>query len=156
MCDYLNINSPRKKKHDLRILIHNVPLDYLVISENKLNNSFPNAQLRINNYEKRARRDRDKQGVGLIEFVRKSLICKRLRKYESLNIEVICSEVTISNKNWVIFSIYRPPDYSNLLAFFKELGKYLNQTRENYHNFIVMGDFNIDIRQTILESHTLD
>ena len=74
-------------------------------------------------------------------------MCKRLRKYESLNIEVICSEVTISNKNWVIFSIYRPPDYSNLLAFFKELGKYLNMASENYDNFIVMGDFNIDIRQ---------
>ena len=83
-------------------------------------------------------------------------MCKRLRKYESLNIEVICSEVTISNKNWVIFSIYRPPDYSNLLAFFKELGKYLNQASENYDNFIEMGDFNIDIRQTSPESHKLD
>ena len=62
----------------------------------------------------------------------------------------------MSNKNWVIFSIYRPPDYSNLLAFFKELGKYLNMASENYDNFIVMGDFNIDIRQTSPESHKLD
>ena len=52
--------------------------------------------------------------------------------------------------------IYRPPDYSNLLAFFKELGKYLNMASENYDNFIVMGDFNIDIRQTSPESHKLD
>ena len=59
-------------------------------------------------------------------------MCKRLRKYESLNIEVICSEVTTSNKNWVIFSIHRPRDYSNLLAFFKGPGKYLNQASENY------------------------
>ena len=83
-------------------------------------------------------------------------MCKRLRKYESLNIEVICSEVTISNKNWVIFSIYRPSDYSNLLAFFKELGKYLNQASENYDNFVMMGDFNTDIRQTSPEPHKLD
>ena len=83
-------------------------------------------------------------------------MCKRLRKYESLNIEVICSEVTISNKNWVIFSIYRPPDYSNLLAFFEELGKYLDQVSENFDNFIVMTDFNIDKRQTSFESHKLD
>ena len=59
--------------------------------------------------------------------------------------EVICSEVTISDKTCVIFSIHRPPDYSNLLAFFKELGKYLNQACENYDNFTVMGDFDIDI-----------
>ena len=110
----------------------------------------------INNYEIRARRDRDKHGGGLIEFVRKGLICKRLRNYESLNIEVICSEATISNKNWVIFSVYRPQNYSNLLALFKELGKYLNMASENYDSFIVMGDFNIDIRQTSPESHKLD
>ena len=56
----------------------------------------------------------------------------------------------------VIFSIYKAPDYSNLLAFFKELRKYLNQASENYDNFIVMGNFNIDIRQTSPESHKLD
>ena len=93
---------------------------------------------------------------GVIEYVRKGLTCKRLRKYESLNIEVICSEVTMSNKTWVIFSIYRPPDYSHLLAFFKEVGKYLNQVCENYDNFIVMGDFNIDVGQTSPQPHKID
>ena len=78
-----------------------------------------------------------------------------LRKYESLNIEIIFSRVTISNKTWVIFSVYGPPDYSYLLAFHKELGKYLNQACENYDNFIVMRDFNIDIRRTSQESHKL-
>ena len=139
-----------------RLIIHDVSTDYFVISETKLDNSFPNALLTINIQEIRTRRDRDKHGVDLIEFVRKGLICKRLRKYESLNIEVISSEVTISNKNCVIFSIYKAPDYSNLLAFFKELRKYLNQASENYDNFIVMGNFNIDIRQTSPESHKLD
>ena len=84
--------------HYLRPIIHDVPLDYFVISKTKLDNSFPNTQLTINNYEIRARRDRDKHGGDLIEFVRKGLICKSLRNYESLNIEVICSEVTISKK----------------------------------------------------------
>ena len=146
LCAYLNINSLRNKMHDLRLIINDVPLDYFVIGETKLDNSFPNVQLTINNYEIRARRDRDKQEGGLIELVRKGLIRKRLRKYESLNIEVISSEVTISNKTWIIFSIYRPPDYTNLLTFFKGLGKYLNQACQSYDNFIVMGDFNIDLR----------
>ena len=48
--------------------------------------------------------------------------------------------------------MYRPPDYSNLLAFFKELGKYLNQACETCDNFIVMTDFHIDVRQTSPES----
>ena len=93
--------------HYLRLIIHVVPLDYLVISETKLDDSLPNAQLTMNNYEIRARGDRGKDG-GLVEFVRKGLICKRLKKYDLLNMEVICSEVKISNKISVIFSIYRP------------------------------------------------
>ena len=44
----------------------------------------------------------------------------------------------MSNKNWVIFCIHRPPDYFHLLAFFKELGKYLTEACENYDNFIVI------------------
>ena len=53
--------------HYLRVIIHDVPLDYLVISDD----SFLNAQLTMSNYEIRARKDRDKYGGGLIEFVRK-------------------------------------------------------------------------------------
>ena len=156
LCGYLNINSLRNKIRDLRLIIHDVPIDYFVIRETKLDNSIPNAQLTIDNYEIRTRRDRDKHGGGLIEFVRKGLICKRLRKNDSLNIEVICSEVNIPNKNWVVFIIYRLPDYSNLLALFRELGKYLNLASENYDNFIVMKDFNVGIRQTSPESRKLD
>ena len=63
---YLNINSLRKKIHDLREIIHDVPLVYLVISETKFDDSFPNAQLTMGNYETRARKDRDKHGGCLI------------------------------------------------------------------------------------------
>lgn len=96
-------------------------------------------------FEIRARSDGGKYGGSLIGVVGKGLICKRLRKYVSSNVEVACSELMVSNKNWVI-SIYRPPNNSNILAFFKEPGKYLIQTCENYGNVIVMGAFNIDIR----------
>ena len=64
--DYLNINSLRNKIHDLRLIIHDVLLDYFVISKTKLDNSVPSAQLAISNYGIRARRDREKHGGGLI------------------------------------------------------------------------------------------
>ena len=106
--------------HYSRLIIHVVPLDYLVISETKLDDSLPNAQLTRNIYKIRTWGYREKDG-GLIELVRKGIICKRLKKYDLLNIEVICSKVKISNKISVIFSIYRPPGYSNLLASLKNL-----------------------------------
>ena len=80
LCGYLNINKLRNNIHDLRLIIHEDPSDYFVISETNLDNSLPNAQLTINNYEIWARRDRDKHGGRLIEFVRKGLMCKNMRR----------------------------------------------------------------------------
>ena len=86
---YLNMNRLRNKIDNLRLMIHDVPIDYFIISETKLENSFPNAQLAISNYEIRARRDRDKHQGSLNEFIRKGLLCKSLRKNGSLNISFL-------------------------------------------------------------------
>ena len=48
-CGYLN--SPRNKIHALKKVIYGILLDYFVISETKLDDSFPSAQLTMNNYE---------------------------------------------------------------------------------------------------------
>ena len=65
---YLNINSLRNKVIDLGEILKDLPLDYLVISETNLDESFSNSQFKLNGYEVRARRDRYKHGSGLIEF----------------------------------------------------------------------------------------
>ena len=40
---YFNINRIRNKIADLQIIIQNIPPDYLVLSETKLGENFPNA-----------------------------------------------------------------------------------------------------------------
>ena len=144
---YLNINSLRNKIIDVREVIGKLSLDYFVISETKLDESFPSAQFNISNYEIRNRRDRDKNGGGLIEFVRKGFITKRLKDYETQICETICSEFTISKRKWICFSVYRPPSYNNLIIFFEELTKSVCKALNRYDNIIVMGDFIIDINK---------
>ena len=144
---YLNINSFRNKIIDVREVIGKVSLDYFVISETKLDESFLSAQFNISNYEIRNRRDRDKNGGGLIEFVRKGFITKRLKDYETQICETICSEFTLSKKKWICFSLCRPPSYNNLIIFFEELTKSVSKSLNTYDNIIVMGDFNIDINK---------
>ena len=63
---YLNINSVPNKIADLRIIIQNIPLDYHVLSEMKLDESYPNTQLKLDGYEIKARWDRDNYGGGFI------------------------------------------------------------------------------------------
>ena len=137
---YLNINSLRNKVIDLGEILKDLPLDYLVISETKLDESFPNSQLKLNGYEVRARRDGHKNGGGLIEFVRQGFINKRLKKYEPNYSECIYSEFTISNKKWICFSIYRPLSTENIKTFFEEMNEVISKALCKYESLIVISN----------------
>ena len=124
---FLNINFLRNKIVDAREVFGKLQHDYFVLSETKLDDSFPSAQFYIENYEIRNRSDRDKNGGGLIEFVRKGFITKKIKEYEAKVSETIASEFTTSNKKWFCLSVYRPPTSTNLDIFFKELTNFLSK-----------------------------
>ena len=145
---YLTLNSLRNKIVDAREVFGKLQLDYFVLSETKLDDSFPSAQFYIKNYEIRNRRDRDKNVGGLIEFVRKGFITKKIKEYEIKVSETIASEFIISKKKWFCLSVYRPPTSNNLDLFFEELTNSLSKAVNKYDNLIVMGDFNIDLNKT--------
>ena len=75
---YSNINSLRNKSTDLRVIQKFLSLHYFVLSETKLDEGFPKAQLTVDGYEIRARRGINKYGGGLIEYVRKGWSVKGL------------------------------------------------------------------------------
>ena len=145
---YLNINSLRNKIVDAREVFGKLQLDYFVLSKTKLDDSFPSAKFYIENFEIKNRRDRNKNGGGLIEFVRKGFITKKINEYETKLSETIASEFTISKKKWFCLSVYRPPTSTNVDIFFEELRNSLSKAVNKYGNLIVMGDFNIDLNKT--------
>ena len=57
-----NINSLRNKIIDLKEIIQYLNLDDFVLSETKIDSRFPSAQFAIDNYEIKARRDRNGNG----------------------------------------------------------------------------------------------
>ena len=93
-------------------------------------------------------RDSDKNASGLIEFVRKGFITKKIKEYETKVSETIASEFTISKKKFFCLSVYRPPTSTNLDIFFEELTNSLSKAVNKYDNLIVMGDFNVDLNKT--------
>ena len=130
---------------DIREMIGRLQLDYFVISETKLDSSFPSAQFHTGGYEIRNRRDRGKIEGGLIEFFKKGIITKRLKVLETNLSETICTEITVSNKRWFCMSVYRPPFFSNIDTFFDELTISLSKVVTKFDNLIIMGDFNIAV-----------
>ena len=69
-----------------------------MISETKLNEECPNAQFLISDYGIKSRRDRNKHSGGLLELVRKGLICKTIAIPSNITNEIISSKLTIKNK----------------------------------------------------------
>ena len=127
---------------DLRTLLNKFSPHYFVLAETKLDEGFPNSQFVIDQYEIRTRRDRNKNGGGLIEYVRKGLICKSLEDTFNLNSEIIA----IENNKSAIFTTYRPPCRSNIETFLGDLSSLLNKCLSKYDNAIILGDFNNDVK----------
>ena len=121
LLSYLNINSIRYKINDLRVLVSKFLPHYLDLSETKINGEFPNSQFFIENSDMQNRKGRNKHGGGLMEFVRKGLIYKRIEVPKNVVSEIIASDNTIKNMKWAIVSAYRPPNNFNIRNFFNDL-----------------------------------
>ena len=140
---FLNINILRNKIIHLRNIAEKCLPDVLLIEETKLSAEFKTEIFLLNNYEPPMRRDRNEHGGGLMLYARNGVVCNRLTLYETTSLELLCSELIVCKKKWIIFGVYRPLD-SNLDDFFANLSVSLNQALDRYDNVIVMGDINID------------
>ena len=115
---HLNINPLRAKILSLKEILHKTPIDILCIDETKLDETFPDAQFMIENYKfPPFRKDRNKNEVGKMVFIRKELLAKRLEDFETKSTETICIELVISKRKWCIIFTYRPPKYFSCRRF---------------------------------------
>jgi exonuclease III len=73
---------------DFPSFVYTNTVDMLIIAETKIDNSFPDAQFKIDNYHF-CRADRNAHGGGLIVYVRSDLACDRKNKLECKTIESI-------------------------------------------------------------------
>ena len=107
---------------------------------------FPNSQFIIDQYEIRTRRDRNKNGARLREYVKKGLICKSFECKINLNSKIILSKITIKNNKWAIFIACRPSCNSNIETLLGDLLNLLNKYLSKYDNVIIIGAFNINVK----------
>ena len=121
LISFLNINSVRSKITDLRFVMERCLPDIMVIEETKLSSEFKTESFLINNYQKPIRPDRNEFRGCLIQIIRKGVACNRVSTFESPEIECIYSELVACKRRWVVFSVYRPPEASNMELFFGKL-----------------------------------
>ena len=93
-------------------------IDILLVSETKIDDSFPIVQFSLNGYTEPYRLDRNTHGGGLLLYIRNDINTKPLRLVSN-RIECIILEVKISNKKWLLLGNYNPQTNSFVFICFK-------------------------------------
>ena len=122
-----------------------------MISETKVDESFPNQQFKINGY-KMFRKDRYRFDGGLMFYVNEQIPSKVL-SLESIpmDIELILLEFTVKNRRWLCVGIYRLPS-QNKKYFTDHLSKTLGRLSRQYDKTVLIGDFNLAIDNKSLKN----
>ena len=144
----INSNSISNKLDDIRITIADF-VDILVITESKLDQSFPESQFFINRFSKPFRKDRNRHGGELLMYLKEDIPQKELSFNLPSDIEIIIIELNINKIKWLVCGCYHPPSESDEY-FFYHLGKVLDDFSTKHDGFVLLGDFNVQENETIL------
>ena len=121
-----------------------------LLSETKLDDSFPDQQSHVNGY-KMFRKDRNKFGGDLILFVKENIPYKVLNTFRfSEECEMISIDFSISNKKWLLLGIYNPPSQNEAL-FVEQIKLALNTYSTTCEYFLLLGDFNVTTKNSKLQ-----
>ena len=140
---YSQHNSLSSKFDDLKVLICGMS-DISIITETKLDDTYPISQFHIDGYSMPYRLDRNRNDGGVIIYAREDIPSKVLRKHLFLNdIEGIFVEINFRKRKWLLCGTYHPPSQSDQY-YFDNIDKALDVYCQ-YEKIMLVGDFNAQI-----------
>ena len=121
----------------------------MMISETKLDNTFPNGQFLIDGFNEPIRLDRNKNRGGILLFITEGIPTKVL-SFETLSIEGFFIEINLYKKKWLLFCSYNL-DSNNIKNHLSALSVSLKIYSSQHENCIVMGYFNVEVENRDME-----
>ena len=149
----LNINSLAPKFDQLCEVIGK-NLDVLTIQETKLDPSFPTQQFLLPGYSVPYRLDRNRDGGGVLIYIREDIPSKLLTKHNfSENVEGLFVEINLRKSKLLFFGGYRSDHEVHGLSKSAFLGQisFALDKYSGYDKIMLAGDFNIDKEEEVLE-----
>ena len=118
-----------------------------MISETKLDGSFPAKQFLIDGFSLPYRFDKSNKSGGILLYVREDIPSKALKT--NFKNQGIFVEINLKKRKWLIFGGYNPhKDLAN--NYLSELSTEIDKFIIKYDNLIIMGDFNIEINDSCM------
>ena len=122
-----------------------------MISETKLDFSFPNAQFYMKSYSKPYRLDRNSKGGGIILYVREDIPSKLINSCTNHDKEYFLVELNLRKQKWLIICNYNPHK-TMIKGYLKCISKEIDSHPSKYDNFLLLGDFNSESTEEAMRS----
>ena len=84
-------------------------VDILLLSETKIDDTFPSSQFMVDGLSKPIRLHRNDKGGGIMLFMRAVIPCKQLKPVHMGNIEGIFIEINFRKQKWLLFLWLQSP-----------------------------------------------
>ena len=125
-------------------------VDIFVISETKLDDSFPEGQFFIDGYHTLFRFDRNGNGGDILLYIREDIPSKVIQ-CDFPTSESFFVEINLHKKKWLINCSYNPHK-NNIDSHLNVITKTFDTYYGKYENVIFLGDFNAGIEETTMKS----
>jgi hypothetical protein len=117
-----------------------------MISETKIDESFPANQFALNGYTP-YRLDRSGNGGGILLYIRADIPSKLINKVTlDVSYEGFFVELNIMKKKWLLSCSYNPKK-SNIKEHLDKMRIALDTYSSGYDNFLIIGDFNAETKE---------
>ena len=148
---HININSIRNKFELLaEAVMGNV--DILMVTETKIDESFPASQFITPGFTSPYRFDRTKDGGGILVYIREDIPSKLLNiSHIVSDIECLGTEVNLRKVRWLVICSYNSHK-NNISNHLENLSKVLNRNLSQYERFLCIGDFNSEIIELAMKN----
>ena len=147
---HVNINSLRNK-FELLTEIVGEKVDLLMISETKLDSSFPNAHFYMKSYSKPCRLDRNSKGGGIILYVREDIPSKLINSScIDHDKEYYLAELNLRKQKWPVVCNYNLHK-TMIKGYLEYISKEIDSHLSKYDNFILLGDLNSQLTEEAMK-----
>ena len=146
---HLNINYLRNKFDQLTEMVKGF-VDIRLISDSKLDDSFPEGQFIIDGYYAPFRFDRHGNGGGLLLYVREDIPAKVLHS-DFPAAEKFYAEIILHKQRWLINCSYNPHK-NNICRNLEVVTKTLDSYYSRHKNVIFLGHFKAGVLETPMTS----
>ena len=80
------------------------------MTESELDDTIPSSVITFPGYHEALRRDRNRNGGGVLVYIAQNLIFCQKEQLQSDNFEHIWVDIRIRNETFAINALYRPPE----------------------------------------------